>query len=237
MASLLTQFLKSNPTILSTPLTTKPSLPLPLSAKPTLKSLVDLGIINPEHSWPVFTALWKELTQPGKPPIFFAVDGLSHIMQNSEYLSATAEPIHAHDLAIVRHFIDHLSGRVPLPNGGVILAATCGSNAPTSTAMDFSLQLAEARQDTPDALPRWNPYKNADPRVMDCLKDIEVLRIRGLSKHEARVVMEYYAASGMLRAKVDEGFVSEKWTLAGMGNIGELERASVRLRVGGLGYR
>jgi small subunit ribosomal protein S29 len=58
-----------------------------------------------------------------------------------------------------------------------------------------------------------------------------VIHVGGLSKDEARSIMEYYAESGMLRHQVNDGFVSEKWSLAGMGNIGELERASVRARV------
>ncbi|KAF2740506.1 hypothetical protein EJ04DRAFT_455688 [Polyplosphaeria fusca] len=237
-ANLLSQFIKANnKLLLSSPLTTTPSLPHPLPPKPTVKQLADLGVANPEASWPVFTALWTELTQPGRPPILLALDGLSHIMQNSAYMSASTTPIHAHDLTLVRHFIDHLSGAKPLPNGGAVLAATCGSNSPTCEALDFSLQVAEARQGTPDKVPLWNQYKDVDARVMECMKDVEILRIRGLSKDEARVVMEYYAASGMLRARVDDGFVGEKWTLAGMGNIGELEKASVRLRVGAMGYR
>jgi small subunit ribosomal protein S29 len=60
---------------------------------------------------------------------------------------------------------------------------------------------------------------------------LDVIHVGGLSKDEARSIMEYYAESGMLRHQVNDGFVSEKWSLAGMGNIGELERASVRARV------
>lgn len=65
---------------------------------------------------------------------------------------------------------------------------------------------------------------------MDALKDVGVLEVSGISKDEARSIMEYYAQSGLLRAKVDQRFVSEKWSMAGMGNIGELERVSVRMR-------
>ncbi|KAF2242706.1 hypothetical protein BU26DRAFT_467086 [Trematosphaeria pertusa] len=242
-ATLLSQILKANLKFLeATPVTTNPPLPLPLPAKPTLKHLAELGIANPEASWPVFVALWQELTQPGHPPIMLAIDGLSHIMRNSEYLSADVKPIHAHDLTLIRHFVDHLSGAKPLPNGGIVLAATSQSNAPTSPALDYCVQVAEAMQSHPDNIPHWNPYKNVDQRAMDVLKDLlvpgsggakglDVIRVGGLSKQEARSIMEYYAESGMLRAKVDDGFVSEKWSLAGMGNIGELERVSVRLRI------
>lgn len=230
-ANLLSQILKANKKIFeSAPVTTTPTLPLPLPANSTLKQLVELGIVNPDASWPVFVALWTELTQPGRPPIMLAIDGLSHVMRNSEYLSADVKPIHAHDLTLIRHFVDHLSGKATLPNGGMILAATSKSNSPASPALDFSIQVAEAKQRSGD-IPIWNPYKNVDQRVIEAMKDVEVLKVGGLSKEEARALIEYYAASGMLRAKVDEPFITEKWSLAGMGNVGELERATVRLRV------
>lgn len=151
-------------------------------------------------------------------------------MRNSEYLSTEVEPIHAHDLTIIRHFVDHLSGNATLPNGGIVLAATTGSNSPANPSLDYSIKCAIARKNTPDNLPLWNPYKEGDSRVMDALKDVGVLEVSGISKDEARSIMEYYAQSGLLRAKVDQNFVSEKWSMAGMGNIGELERVSVRMR-------
>jgi small subunit ribosomal protein S29 len=238
-ANLLQQMLKSNGTFLeSTRLTTAPNLPLPLPANATLKELAALGMANPEASWPVFVALWNELSQPGRPPILLAVDGLSHIMRHSEYMSADVKPIHAHDLTLIRHFIDHLSGQKKLPNGGMVLAATSKSNAPAAPALDFCIQVVEARQKTPDNVPQWNPYSQVDVRVMEALKDLnsdskdlDVIHVGGLSKEEARSIMEYYAESGLLRHQVNQGFVTEKWSLAGMGNIGELEKASVRLRL------
>ncbi|KAJ4344488.1 uncharacterized protein N0V89_012231 [Didymosphaeria variabile] len=241
-ANLLSQILKANPNLEKIKVTTSPTLPLALPKNATLKQLIELGIVNPEASWPVFTALWQELTQPGRPPIMLAIDGTAHMMKESDYLNAEVNPIHSFDLTIIRHFIDHLSGAKSLPNGGVVLAATSQSNAPATPALDFSIQVAEARQVDPNALPRWNPYKSIDPRVMEALRDLhkpttkdgverlEVIKVGRLSKDEARSIMEYYAESGMLRAKVDDGFVTEKWSLAGMGNIGELERAS------GLGF-
>lgn len=204
---------------------------LSLPSKATLKNLLDIGIANPEESWLVFQAFWTELAQPGRPPIFFGLDGLSHIMRNSDYLSADVQPIHAFDLTLIRKFVEHLSGEKKLPNGGIVLAATSQSNAPKSEALNFSLQCAEARQYAPETMPRWNPYRNIDMRVMEALKDVQVLKVGGLSKEEARAIIEYYAESGMLRARVDDGFVSERWSLAGMGNVGELERCSVRMRV------
>ncbi|KAF1971420.1 hypothetical protein BU23DRAFT_536538 [Bimuria novae-zelandiae CBS 107.79] len=251
MANLLGQILKanssaSNPFLAKTQVTANHTLPVALPANASLKQLIEVGIVSPEASWPVFLALWRELTQPGRPPIMLAIDGTAHVMKESDYLNAQVKPIHSFDLAIVRHFIDHLSGAKSLPNGGVVLAATSQSNAPKTPALDFSIEVAEARRVNPNNIPRWNPYKNIDPRVMEAFKDLhsptaengaggvnamDVIKVGGLSKDEARSIMEYYAESGMLRAKVDDGFVTEKWSLAGMGNIGELERASVRFRI------
>lgn len=234
-ANLLSQIAKSNPFLSQIEVSTKPSLPIPTPAKLTLVKLAELGVANPEASWAVFCELWKELTLPGRPPIIMALDGLVHVMRNTEYLSADAKPIHAHDLTLVRHFTDHLSGKSTLANGGIILAAETRSNSPTCQPLDYALALAEVKHNFPDAdptmLPRWNPYKEVDQKVVESLKGVEVTRLNGISKEEARAIMEYYAASGMLRAKVDAPFVSERWTLAGSGNIGELERATVRLRV------
>lgn len=158
-------------------------------------------------------------------------------MQDSEYLNADVKPIHAHDLTVVRHFIDHLSGAAQLPNGGLVLAATSKSNSRTSPALDFRLQAAKARH-AQRPVPQWNPYTGVDARTMDALQDLDnpaadldILDVGGLTKSEARSIMEYYAESGMLRHRVSDGFVTEKWSLAGMGNIGELERASVRTRI------
>ncbi|KAH4004870.1 hypothetical protein HBI13_025480 [Parastagonospora nodorum] len=230
--------LANGPFLAATKLSKTYDLPVPLSAGASLKELVALGQANPEASWPVFAALWNELSQPGRPPIVLAIDSLSHIMRNSEYLSADVKPIHAHDLTLIRHFMDHLSGAKKLPNGGVVLGATSQSNSPTSPALDFCIQVAEARQTSPDNIPQWEPYKKYDARVVESLKDLvseskglDVIKVGGLTKTEARAIMEYYAESGLVRHQVNESFVTEKWSLAGMGNIGELERTAVRLRV------
>ncbi|KAJ8109181.1 hypothetical protein OPT61_g7649 [Boeremia exigua] len=237
-AALLSQILKSNKAYFEqAKITQKHELPVPLPAKAKLKDLVTVGIATPEVAWPVFQALWAELSQPGQPQVLLAAEGLSHIMRNSEYMNADVKPIHAHDLTIVRHFVDHLSGVKQLPNGGVVLAATSKSNAPSSPAMDFRIKAAEALK-AGTSLPQWNPYTSVDARTMEALKDLadpkadlDILEIGGLSKEEARSIMEYYAESGMLRHQVDDGFVAQKWSLAGMGNIGELEKASVRARI------
>ncbi|CBX97079.1 hypothetical protein LEMA_P102100.1 [Plenodomus lingam JN3] len=119
-SALLQKMLDSNSKFLeSTKLSTQPNLPLPLAANASLKDLVIIGVNAPEASWPVFVALWNELSQTGRPPVLLTLDGLSHIMRNSEYMSAEVKPIHAHDLTLIRHFVDHLSGAKPLPNGGI----------------------------------------------------------------------------------------------------------------------
>ncbi len=151
-------------------------------------------------------------------------------MRNSAYRDADFNLIHAHDLALVNHIVPYLSGTQTLPNGGAIFAATSGSNVPSTPTLSLTLRQAEARAAGTE-VPQPSPFETQDQRVLDSLKDIEVVRLQGLTREEARGLMEYYAASGVLRQVVDERLVSEKWTLAGGGIIGELERGTVRMRI------
>lgn len=248
ISNLLTQISKANTSVLSkTPLTKTYDLPIRPSGSSTaattkkgskdvqltLADLADFGARNPEVSWAAFQALWTELTLPDRPPIFMGLDGLAYIMKEATYLTPELKKIHSHDLAIVNHFLSYLSGAKQLPNGGALMAATSKSNQPASAAMEYALQCAELRASgvPSDEIPEWDPYRTIDARAMESLRNVETLKVDGLSKDEARAVMEYYAASGMLRAVVDEKLVAEKWTMAGHGNIGELERGTVRSRV------
>jgi small subunit ribosomal protein S29 len=43
--------------------------------------------------------------------------------------------------------------------------------------------------------------------------------------------MEYFARSGLLRENINDEWVGEKWSLAGGGVVGELEKLGRRLRV------
>lgn len=199
-----------------------------------------------ETAWPVFTALWKELTAPaaGRPPVLITMDGLAHMMKISDYRSPAFELIHSHDLAFVRMLTDALGGAVQFPGGGAVLAATSRNNAPRTPSMELALAQREAEQQLRAAatqagseeeaaaaqiqVPQKDPFfRGYDERVDAVLKAVEVLRLKGVSKLEARALMEYWAASGMLRAAVDEKTVTEKWALAGSGVLGELERASL----------
>lgn len=114
----------------------------------------------------------------------------------------------------------------------MILAATSGNNAPRSESMNLAIAQTEARQtDGKAAAPLRHPYKPWDQRVLDVLSRVPVARVKGLSKDEAKTIMEYYARSGLLRGAVSEALVAEKWTLAGGGVVGELERGTVRMRI------
>ena len=136
----------------------------------------------------------------------------------------------AHDLSLVNHFISLLSGKQPLPNGGLILAADSGSNRPTTPGFDHGIarSIAVSQERTP---PVWDPWVKVDQRSIDCIEGVDVWEVKGLSRDEARSIMEYYAKSGMLRQTVNDSLVGEKWTLSGGGIIGELEKGTVRTRI------
>lgn len=160
-----------------------------------------------------------------------ALDSLSYIMGMSQYRDPDFKQIHACDLALVNHFTDYLSGTQKLPNGGAILAATSRSHAPISLSMELMIRQQSQRQNGQQVVER-DPYERKyDERVEAALKGVDVLTLKGLSKVEARGLMEYWAASGVLRQRVDERTVTEKWALAGGGIVGEIQRGALRMRI------
>ncbi|KAK5114059.1 hypothetical protein LTR85_010365 [Meristemomyces frigidus] len=308
-AQLLGNIARANHGLLSSMrLSKQHKLPVPVQANISLARFAELGANDTELAWPVWQALWSELTAPSqpekeglqRPPVFLGMDGIDYAMRDSAYLDGEAQQVHAHDLALIRDFSNFLSGKANLPNGGMVLAATSSSNRPSAPTLDHCLSRnhAEAhlqsllsardrlreqataansaaeldiieldellttlppsladqlnnfwrrimsgqRDNVPlkniraicdsfqPELPRWDPYLAIDQRVADVMNSVKVQKLQGLSKEEARGVMEYYAQSGMLRNTVTEGLVSEKWTLAGNGIIGELEKGTVRAR-------
>ncbi|KAI0125650.1 mitochondrial ribosomal death-associated protein 3-domain-containing protein [Xylariales sp. AK1849] len=207
-------------------------LPISVSRNASLASLASVTK-EPEFAWPVFQALWKELLLPGRPPIMFALDGLSHIMRVSDYRSPSFNLIHSHDLGLIRMFTDALGGKTQFANGAAIIGITAKNNALKIKTMEKAIEQAAAQQridagDKAVSIPPREPfYTKYDERVFDSLKGVSVFDVKGVSKPEARALMEYWAASGILRMRVDEKNVSERWTLAGNGVLGEIERTSL----------
>lgn len=166
-------------------------------------------------------------------------------MTDSAYKSSAFKPVHAHELAIVDWFMGYLSGASPLPNGGMVLAATSQSNAPNVPTLNVALAELEAEEGRPSVSPQGgpdtiptpyrpavrNPFTRYDERVLSVLKwspqGPRIERITGMSKEEVRGLLEYYARSGLLRQKVSEELVAEKWSMSGGGVVGELERAAL----------
>ncbi|KAI1652908.1 mitochondrial ribosomal protein [Daldinia decipiens] len=201
-------------------------LPISVNRGMTLAALAN-ATKEPEFAWPVFQSFWKEMLLPGRPPIMFALDGLSHIMRISDYRSPAFELIHSHDLSLLRLFTDALGGKTNFANGAAILGVCTKGNSPIIPSMEKALEQAAAAQAGEPIPPRDPFFAKYDERVFDALKGVKVLNLRGVSKQEARALMEYWAASGILRLRVDEKNVSEKWTLAGSGILGEMERATL----------
>jgi small subunit ribosomal protein S29 len=213
----------------------------------SLRDLVLIGAQDQHLAWPVWQAFWKELTQPAEnaktrtPPVLIAIDGIDHWMGPSQYRSAEFEPIHAHQLVLIRQFISMLfcqPSASPLANGGMVLAATSGSNSPRFP--DFSLLLRQltARalglKVTEQEFPMPEPYRKVDQRVLNLLggsEDTTLQTLQGLSRDEARGLLEYFARSGILKESITEAAVGEKWSLSGGGVIGEIASLGKRVRV------
>ena len=225
-----------------------------ISKTSTLHTLALLGAGSPENAWPVFQALWKELTatsadpniqgiEPFKPrpPMLVAIDGLAHWMTNSAYMSPQFKPIHAHDFSLIKHFLSLATTRNALPNGGIALYATSTCNNPLSPALDVSLKQLAARQagiqPSSSEFPLPDPYAKLDSRAMEYFNavmnggnQLGVQELKGVSKDDTRGLLEYYALSGLMRERISEEVVGEKWSLAGGGIVGELHRFGKRIR-------
>ncbi|RDA90356.1 hypothetical protein CP533_3372 [Ophiocordyceps camponoti-saundersi (nom. inval.)] len=186
-----------------------------------------LSLKEVEYAWPTFKAMWQELNQPDRPPILLSLDGLTHINIISDYLEPSMQPVHAHELTLVRLFIDALSGKTKFGNGGAVIVATSCSNSPKHLSQELVLSQIEAAQAGTE-IPQSNPYtRGYDQRVHDALKTVSTLRVPSVSKQESRTLLEYWAASGVVKEAIDAQTVSEKWVLGGHGNIGEMERVSL----------
>lgn len=233
ISGLLHRIANSNSQILSTIKVKHAHTNLPILLPPdcTLFRLCELGFLEVEYAWSFFIAFWSEIIAIKELKIMMCLDGLSHILQDSLYLKPDLSKIHSHDLAIVRHFIDYFSGAQTLPNGGAFLAATNRSHAPISPTLELHIKRSEERAQQ-KAESEADPYeKKYDVRSAKILQNVEVLKLAGLSKHETRGLLEYWAKSGIVKSRVDEQFVAEKWAVAGHGNIGELERCSLWMRI------
>lgn len=229
-ASLLEKFLIGNRAILED---LKIQLEHKFISVPTgtsLARLAELGTRDPNFAWPFFQALWAELTLKGQPPILMALDGLGHACRMTAYRDPDFKFIHSLDFALLNHFFTYFAKRKALPNGGVVLAATAKGNTASNKALDLAIQQDLERQAVGKVLTQPDPYRPVSERDYEALRHAEVFSLGGLSRKEARGLVEYWAASGLLRTKVDEKIVMEKWTLGGHGVIGEMEKGTLRMR-------
>ena len=220
-------------------------IPLDSAKKVSLYQLAMEGSES-DLSWQVFSALWNELTLPNtaeiesigpRPPILYCADNISHLFVPSKYHILDGQdylqPIHALDLALPRHFVDHLTGAESFPNGGIVLGATSNSDYVQCPPLEVGIKLAKARLQSSSSDPQvsdfWNPLQRIDQRVMDICSNLDVLTLNGISKDDAKALIEHWAQSGLVRNRVDDSLVAEKWTLSGGGILGELENAVVTM--------
>lgn len=254
VSALLMRTVEANREVLASLKVSQKHSALPsLKASSTLEDLAKLGFQDVAVAWPVFQALWTELTAtaaaPGmekdfkpRPPMLVTVDGIAHWMKESAYRAADYTPVHAHDLVFVKHFLSLLqNGQASLKNGGMVLYATSTSNNPAIYTLDIALEQLAARQagvspSSPD-YPAPEAYSGADARILELFKpttgkepQFELQTLGGLTRDEARGYLEYFARSGLLREEVNETWVGEKWSLSGGGIIGELEKLGRHVR-------
>ncbi|KAI9739507.1 MAG: 37S ribosomal protein S23 mitochondrial [Cirrosporium novae-zelandiae] len=237
-ANLLLRIASANTSVLRSIPFENPSGTFSLPANPTLYDLAKLGAEDLELAWPVFGTLWKDLTSTtgpnSRPPIFLSLDGLHHIMKpKTGYIDHDAKPIHSHDLALVKHFVDYLSGAKTLPNGGVVIAATSASNVPGLPLFETTLRRREAQiTSSPSSIvPEYDPFRQPDLKIEGSLNAVDkVVKLCGTGKDEARGLVEYIARSGLVRVRVNEANFARWWCVSGGGVVGELEKAVLNIK-------
>ncbi|KAG9231549.1 mitochondrial ribosomal death-associated protein 3-domain-containing protein [Amylocarpus encephaloides] len=231
-SSWLEKIQKANKTQLDTlKMTKKHNLPIEVPSEISLSRFLEIGVSDTDVAWPIFQAFWDEMNAKDRPPMLLTMDSTSYVMGMTEYRDKAINFIHSHDFVITKLFMDLFSGAIKMNNGGAVIAATSRSNSPTSISMDLAIMQALQRQ-AGEKLTRRNPFERKyDERVDSALRDITVMELSGVSKAEARSLMEYWAASGVLRQRVDEQIVAEKWALAGNGVIGEIKRNALNMRI------
>lgn len=228
----------------------------------SLKDLALAGAEDANQAWPVWQRFWQELntinpsSSAGRarpPPLLIVVDGFDHWMGITKYRSAEFNLIHAHQLTLIEQFVSLLfpsaSPSPPsshpsssnLANGGIVLAATTGSNTPNFSSFNRLLTQLQARarglEITDPDFPMPGPYTRVDDRVVGLLgatsrtTQPDVRTLKGLSRLEARGLLEYFARSGVMKDVVTEKLVSEKYALSSGGVVGEIARFGTRLRV------
>ena len=252
-SALLSSFATANAGILKTLPLADPALAfahLPTISRDnasTLHSFALLGVSDPELAPQVFAALVTEVLLPSRPPLFVGLDGLSHLMRPSAYLSAEAEPIHAHDIDLASVFVRMLAGRTKLPNGGLVAAALSESEGVEAGTLDWAVRLQLAKQGRapkPTAssedvsegrkyrpqLPSWPPHLAKDERVASVIGGTRVVSLaEPLSRGESRALTEFFARSGVMRGSVGEEVVGGLRGVSA-GVVGEMVRAGVSLR-------
>jgi small subunit ribosomal protein S29 len=213
----------------------------------TLYEFGRIATLNSDLAWPIFRALWHEINLQNspttdafgkRPPILLCVDNISHLFGRTKYQVLNKEgdlsSIHSYDLVLPKLVIDCITGNESFGNGGIALGATSGTDKVTCHPLDVGIKLAESRLKNPDSPASlsdiWNPYDRIDRRVLDSMMNLDVLELAGVSKDEARQIIEYWAYNGLVRERVEGNWVSDRWTMSGGGLIGELEKAVVHMR-------
>ena len=197
----------------------------------SLDRFAELGESDPARAWPIFQALWTELTvsnaTPGvvnfygkRPPLMLCIDNLAYLLKNSKYKTVDEKgkvvPIHALDFVQIKHFTDLLSGAATLPNGGIVLAATSASDAPRSDAMNVGIAMAEARQASASSITTTETSSELSPqsqslKLEDFWNPFRPLDMRSLAALDGVEVTRLKGIS-----KEDAMALMEYWALSGM---------------------
>jgi len=215
---------------------------LKLGNNATLHSLAMLGAENHTLAWPVWQTLWKELntradSKNARPSVLIAIDSVNHWMGPTKYRSAEYNTIHAQQFNMIKHLTRLLFAQSEdeLANGGMVIAATSGSNSPSLPSLDILLRQLAARAAgtamTDPNFPMPQPYSKPDQRVLSLFKDTDettLTTLKGLSRLETRGLLDYFAKGGIFKESITDTVVGQMRGLSGGGIVGEMAKFGTR---------
>ncbi|KIW36706.1 uncharacterized protein PV06_11115 [Exophiala oligosperma] len=160
-------------------------------------------------------------------------------MGPSKYHDAEHKIIHSQQFILVRSFTDLMFGRktASFTNGGMVMFCSTGSNSPAYPSFKLLLDKVRAQarglSTTSPDFPLPRPFSKPDQRVLDLFagaEGVKLVDLKGLTVPESKGYLEYFAKSGLLKAKLDDAKVAELRGFSAGGIVGELAKLGSRIR-------
>ncbi|EEB07550.1 ribosomal protein subunit S23 [Schizosaccharomyces japonicus yFS275] len=162
-----------------------------------LHDLLSIGVKNTTAAPAVLKLFFQQLQQlhlvdNAPVQILLTVDNLSIFTVPTRYKDPENKPIHPFNFQFINMIMEFLSGKRYFEHG-TVLAAT--SSRPQVSTPSLNQALGKKAP---------NPYANLDDRVLQTLKEVNVLQSEPYSLEEARALMTYFVEANVCLESLDK---------------------------------